>query len=101
MTHDIIRIVPANPDVAGFLWVYLNCEYGQALITRNSYGGLVGHIDDHQISQVLVPLLKDPSVQTQINRLALEANAKRTEAYHAEQKAIRITNEEVIHAAKA
>jgi type I restriction enzyme S subunit len=49
---------------------------------------------------VPVPLLKDSSVQAKINSLALEANAKRTEAYHAEQKAIRITNEEVIHANK-
>jgi type I restriction enzyme S subunit len=101
MTHDIIRLVPTNRDMAGFLAVYLNTDYGQELIRRNSYGAVVPHIDDHHVAQVPVPLLKDSSVQAEINHLAIEANAKRTEAYHAEQKAIRITNEEVIHAAKA
>lgn len=98
MTHDIIRLLPANRDMAGFIAVYLNTPYGQELIKRNSYGAVVPHIEDHHICSVPFPLLKDPSIQSEINRLALQANAKRTEAYHAEQKAIRITNEKVIHA---
>jgi len=32
--------------------------------------------------------------------MALEANTKRTEVYHEGQKAIRVTDEEVIHAKK-
>jgi len=35
---------------------------------------------------------------SEFNRLALEANDKRSEAYHLEQEAISITNAEVIHA---
>ena len=35
-----------------------------------------------------------------INGMTLKANGKRTEAYHAEQKAIRITNDEVIYTTK-
>lgn len=97
-SQHIIRIVPSSANVAGFLYVFLSTDYGRELITRFSYGSAVGEIDAHHVSQVPVPLLKDSSVQAKINRLALEANAKRTEAYHAEQKAIRITNEEVIHA---
>ena len=50
-----------------------------------------------QCSVVPVPILKDPKTQNEINRLALEANKKRTEPYHLEQKAIHITNEEAIH----
>jgi len=38
------------------------------------------------------------AVQLEINHLALEANTKRTEAYHVEQQAIYITNEYVINA---
>jgi type I restriction enzyme, S subunit len=100
-SQHIIRVIPSSVDVAGYLYVFLATDYGCELITRFSYGSAVGEIDAHHVSQVAIPLLKDPSVQSEINRLALEANGKRTEAYHAEQEAIRITNEEVIHAAKA
>jgi len=97
-SQHIIRVVPSSADVAGFLYVFLATDYGRELFTRFSYGSAVGEIDAHHVTQVPVPLLKDSMVQAEINRLALEANVKRTEAYHAEQKAIRITNEEVIHA---
>ena len=100
-SEHVIRVEPTSKEIAGFLYVFLATEYGRELISRFTYGSAVPEIDAHHVSQVPVPLLKDSSVQTEINRLALEANAKRTEAYHSEQKAIRITNEEVIHAAKA
>jgi type I restriction enzyme S subunit len=98
--EHVIRILPRSSEIAGYLYVFLFSDYGCRLIQRFTYGAAVPEIDDHQVSQVPVPLLKDSSVQAKINSLALEANAKRTEAYHAEQKAIRITNEEVIHANK-
>lgn len=97
-SDDIIRVEPSSPEIAGYLSIFLSSEYGQELLLRFMYGSVQQHIEDHHVSQVPVPLLKDSPVQAEINRLALEANAKRTEAYHAEQKAIRVTNEEVIHA---
>lgn len=99
MTHDIIRVVPANIDIIGFVWAFLASDYGQELIKRYSYGAVVPHIEDYHIAQVTVPLLKDGEIQSRINRLILEANVKRSEAYYAEQEAVHITNEEVIHAA--
>lgn len=98
-SQHVIRVVPSSADIAGFLYVFLATDYGRELIKRFSYGSAVGEIDAHQVSRIHVPLLRRRSVQAEINRLALEASAKRTKAYHAEQKAIRITNEEVIHAA--
>lgn len=98
INEHVIRVEPTSRDIAGYLYVFLATEYGRKMITRFTYGSVVNEIDDRHVAQVCVPILKDSSVQSEINRLALEANAKRTEAYHAEQKAIRITNEEVIHA---
>ena len=99
--QHIIRVVPASGEIAGYLYVFLASDYGRELITRFTYGAVVDEIDDHHVSAIEVPLLKDRKLQTEINRLAIEANAKRTEAYHAEQQAIRITNDEVIHATSA
>ena len=53
---------------------------------------------DCRINGVPRPLFIFALPNTEINRLALEAKAKRTEAYNAEQEAISITNNEVIHA---
>ena len=97
-SQHVIRVVPATADVAGFLYVFLATEYGRELVARFSYGSTVPEIDAQHVSEVPVPLLNDRSVQADINRLALEASAKLTEAHHAEQQAIRITNDEVIHA---
>ena len=59
---------------------------------------MVDEIDDRHVAEVAVPFLKDAGIQSEINRLALEANEKRSKAYHDEQEAIRIIKEEVIHA---
>lgn len=97
-SEHIIRIVPANDDVAGYLNVFLSSEYGYQLITHFTYGSVVDEIDDNHVRQIPIPLLKDKSVQDRINALALEANKKRYEAYLLEQQAIEIMNNEVIFA---
>jgi len=96
--QHIIRVVPATPEIAGYLYAFLQSDYGRELITRFTYGSVVDEVDDAHVAQIPVPLLKDAKQQSKIGRLALDANAKRTEAYEAEHDAIRITNEEVVYA---
>lgn len=96
--QHIIRVVPANQEIAGYLNVFLASDYGYQLITRFTYGSVVDEIDDNHVRQITIPLLKNHTVQKQINDLALEANQKRYEAYLLEQEALKIMNEEVIYA---
>lgn len=96
--QHIIRVVPAAIDVAGYLNIFLASDYGHALITRYTYGSVVDEIDDRHVRDIPFPLLKDKAVQNKINKMALEANQKRYEAYLAEQEALRIMNDEVIFA---
>ena len=96
--QHIIRVVPANKDIAGYLYIFLASDYGRTLITRYTYGSVVDEIDDDHVRQIPIPLLRNQDVQQQINSLALESNAKRYEAYKLEQEALRIMNEEVIFA---
>ena len=86
--------------MGGYLYVFLASEYGRELITRFTYGAVVDEIDAGHVSKIPIPLLTDAKAQATIGSLALEAKAKLTEAHKTEQEAIRITNEEVIHAAK-
>jgi len=50
--------------------------------------------------QTQFPLLKNSSVQQEINDLVLKANTKRTQAYNKEQQAIEKMNAIVIYATK-
>lgn len=97
-SEHIIRVVPASTDVAGYLSIFLSSDYGYNLITRFTYGAVVDEIDDSQVSQIAIPLLKNKNIQKQINDFALEANTKRYEAYNLEQRALRIMDDEVIYA---
>lgn len=97
-SEHIIRVVPKSKDIAGYLSVFLSSDYGNTLITRFTYGSVVDEIDDNHVKQIKIPLLKNKDIQKQINDLALEANAKRYEAYKLEQEALNVMNEEVIYA---
>lgn len=96
---DNMMQIFSNEDICGYLYIFLNSEYGKALIQRFTYGGVVDAIEPAHIQQVQVPLLKDQTVQNYINNLAFEANEKRFEAYQLEQEALRTLDEEVICAA--
>ena len=97
ISDNLMQIISFN-NVFGYLYVFLNTEYGRALIQRYTYGGVVDAIEPEHIKRVEIPLLKNKEIQTRINELALEANQKRYEAFQLEQEAIRILDTEVIYA---
>lgn len=97
-SDHIIRIVPANANIAGYLNIFLASDYGKTLITRFTYGSVVDEIDDNHVRQISIPLLKNCEIQQKINDLALEANEKRYEAYLLEQEALNVMDKEVIYA---
>jgi len=96
--QHIIRVVPINDNIAGYLYAWLSSNYAFYFITRYTYGAVVDEIDNNQVAQIEIPLLENEKIQTKINDMILEANEKRTEAYHLEQKALRILDEMVIFA---
>ena len=98
--QHIIRVIPANKDIAGYLNIFLASDYGKVLITRFTYGSVVDEIDDNHVRQIAIPLLKNHTVQKKINDLALEANEKRYQAYLLEQEALQIMDRDVIYAKK-
>lgn len=96
--QHIIRVVPADLNIAGYLNIFLSSDYGNVLIRRFTYGSVVDEIDNNHVSQIAIPLLKNKDVQKQINDFALEANQKRYKAYKLEQQALDIMDNEVIFA---
>ncbi len=96
MTHDIIRLIPANKEISGYLYAWLASDFGNILITRFAYGAVVPHIEIHHLNEVAVPLLHDAAIQKTINDKVLESSRKRFEAYELEQKALKLMDEKVI-----
>jgi len=95
--QHIIRIIPANDGIAGYLSVFLATDYGRSLITRFIYGSVVDEIDDTHVSKITIPLLKNQQIQKKINRLALEANEMRYQSYLCEQESMKILDDEVLY----
>ena len=96
--QHIIRVVPANNEIAGYLYAWLSSDYAYPLITRYTYGAVVDEINDKQVSDIVVPLLNYENTQQEINNKVLEANKKRVEAYELEQEALTVLNNQVIYA---
>lgn len=96
--QHIIRVVPADNSIAGYLNIFLASDYGHQLITRYTYGSVVDEIDDDHVRSIPIPLLKNKEIQDKINNLALTANQKRYEAFQLEQEALKIMDSEVIFA---
>lgn len=98
LNQHVIRVLPANDDVAGYIYAWLSSDFSQPLIARYTYGSTVDEIDAKQVSRISIPLLHSKDELQAINQKVLEANDKRAEAYRLEQRALTILNEQVLHA---
>lgn len=87
-SEHIIRIVPCESINPGYIYAFLNSEYGYELIKRFTYGSVVDEIDDRQVKAIPFPLIEESKMK-KIGDLMLEANKKRTEAYNLEKGAIK------------
>lgn len=99
-SQNCLRIVPNSIDLAGYIYVFLNSDYGNTLSRREIYGATIDMIDPSNAGQIPIPILKNKSAMKKINDLALTANKLRTEAFYKEKEAIKIMNDEVIFATK-
>ena len=92
-THDLIRIESNNLDTIGYVYSWLNSEYGQLLLKSLTYGAVVDHIEAFHIANMEIPLLKNESKQKEINDKVLAANELRYQAYLKEQEAVEMMEE--------
>lgn len=87
--EHIIRVFPKNKDIAGYLFCWLNSDYGHELIKKHTYGAVVDEIDTNHVGDIPLPILKNEKKQKEINDLVLQANELRYKAHLKEQEAIK------------
>lgn len=78
-THDLIRIIPKDEDLIGFLHAYLSSPIAQKQISGHTHGGQIDHITHHQIGTVLVPMPGKEKI-SQIHKRTIEALKLREKA---------------------
>lgn len=56
-THDIIRIVPKDPEMTGYLYAWLSADAARTHIGGRQHGGQITHVTDAHVSALPVPRL--------------------------------------------
>lgn len=92
MNQHVIRIVPKSNDIAGYIYAWVDSSYCKPLIERYIYGSVVDEVDDNQIAEIPIPIIKNKEALKEINDKVLEANRLRYKAYQKEQEAIERMN---------
>lgn len=79
-THDLIRVVPNDAKVnKGTLHAFLSSRYGYYQITQSQFGGVVKHVNDDQMKQVMVPVFPS-TFQQEVDDLVQQSATLREQA---------------------
>ncbi|MFM0181776.1 hypothetical protein PQR52_25135 [Paraburkholderia aspalathi] len=89
-----LRITAVDSETAGYLYAWLSTPYGQALLSRYSYGSVIVEIDRFMAGEIPVPVLPADE-RKHIGRLVLAANRLRDEAWRMEQTALAALRKEI------
>ena len=85
-THMLVRVVPNDHELAGYLFAFLDSEIGYAQIIRLPFGGSIPHFTESNLGTVLMPLMAKQDMLA-ISRRVLDAFSKRDEALRLEMQA--------------
>ncbi len=94
LTHDLIRVVPSEKLLIGYLYAFLSTWIGQALIAKDQYGSAIKHLEAHHIGNISVPLIPDDE-QKNIHEAIWKAYALRDEANTLLDKADELLHKEL------
>lgn len=79
-THDLIRIVPNEKHILkGVVYAFLAGKYGYYQITQSQFGGVVKHINDKEVGNILIPNFPE-SFQKEVDALIQESAKLREDA---------------------
>jgi hypothetical protein len=59
----LVRLRARQPELAGWLWAFLDSDAGYTLLRRLPYGGSIPHLDEAITRSVLIPLTDDADMR--------------------------------------
>ncbi len=91
-SDNIIRIVPNDINISGYIYSFLASKYGNTLLWKLAAGGVQSYISEEMLLDMPIPMLEKPKQQT-IHNLIVEASYLRVEA----NKLLRSAQEIIMH----
>lgn len=82
-----LRIIGTSNVISGYLYAWLESDYGRESVRRYSYGSVILTVDKQMLESAPVPLLRADKVE-EIGNKVLEANELRDRAWRNERHAI-------------
>jgi type I restriction enzyme S subunit len=85
-TNNMVRLVPHDPDDAGYIFAALSSEYGLRLLKREAAGSSIPHLDAARVAAIRIPWPTE-QVRSEIAALAHEARESWDRADELEKEA--------------
>ena len=89
-THDLIRIIPNEPEMTGYLYAYLSTPAAQSQILSHTHGGQIDHVTHAQVAGILVPVRPQYEIES-ISTKVMDALRAREDAIKTLTNAWQIT----------
>jgi type I restriction enzyme S subunit len=87
MTHDMIRVVPKDDTLEGYLYAYLDSWVGRSIMLHNEFGVGIDHIEPEQIEDMPV-VLPPQEKRKDIHKTVRGAYAAREEFLRNDKQAV-------------
>ena len=73
-TNNMVRVMPLDPDEAGFIFIVLSSEHGIRLLKREAAGSSIPHLDESRVRNLRIPWPSN-DIRKQISVLAHKARS--------------------------
>ncbi|MBW8051463.1 MAG: restriction endonuclease subunit S [Cytophagales bacterium] len=71
-SDDVIRILPKSTYDLGYIYAYLNSNFGSTILSSNKYGAVIQHIEPEHLCNVLIPNPPD-EIKQKIHDLIMQS----------------------------
>jgi type I restriction enzyme, S subunit len=98
VSNNMIRVVANDDADVGYIFTALSSEPGVILITRESAGSSIPHLDAERVRQIRIPWAHN-EIRHEISRLVIDARNLRDEAINNDHQAITLIEQAIEEAA--
>ena len=93
-SEDVIRILPNDIFMAGYIYAFLASKYGKSLIQRYIFGSVIQHIEPPHLKLVPIPII-DETTMNLIHEKIMIYSTSIGQAIEKEDCAIHMVEEEI------
>ena len=93
-SEDVIRLLPNDILMAGYIYAFLASKYGKSLIQRYIFGSVIQHIEPPHLKLIPIPILDEVTMNL-IHEKVMRYSTSIGHAIENERKAIRMVEEEI------